>query len=108
MLDAIRACGLENTCRCYQAFTSELYGKVKEVPQSETTPFYCSPYVVAKQSKFKTCKAMTYKQMACHINIALNCREVYGLHLTNDIIFNHESPQRGASFVARILEGLYK
>lgn len=46
--------------------------------------------------------------MACHINIALNCREVYGLHLTNGIIFNHESPQRGASFVARILEGLYK
>ena len=87
MLDAIRACGLEKTCRFYQASTSELYGKVQEVPQSETTPFYPrSPYAVAKQYAFW---------------ILVNYREAYGMHLTNGILFNHESPRRGATFVTR-------
>ncbi|KAL3782610.1 hypothetical protein ACHAWO_005243 [Cyclotella atomus] len=102
MLDAIRACGLEKKCRFYQASTSELYGKVREVPQSETTPFYPrSPYAVAKQYAFW---------------ILVNYREAYGMHLTNGILFNHESPRRGATFVtrkitravARITEGLDK
>ena len=102
MLDAIRACGLEKTTRFYQASTSELYGKVQEVPQSETTPFYPrSPYAVAKQYAFW---------------ILVNYREAYGMHLTNGILFNHESPRRGATFVtrkitiavARIAEGLDK
>lgn len=102
MLDAIRACGLEKTCRFYQASTSELYGKVQEVPQSETTPFYPrSPYAVAKQYAFW---------------ILVNYREAYGMHLTNGILFNHESPRRGATFVtrkitiavARISQGLEK
>lgn len=102
MLDAIRACGLEKTCRFYQASTSELYGKVQEVPQSETTPFYPrSPYAVAKQYAFW---------------ILVNYREAYGMHLTNGILFNHESPRRGATFVtrkitiavARISQGLDK
>jgi GDPmannose 4,6-dehydratase len=102
MLDAIRACGLEKSCRFYQASTSELYGKVQEVPQSETTPFYPrSPYAVAKQYAFW---------------ILVNYREAYGMHLTNGILFNHESPRRGATFVtrkitiavARITEGLDK
>jgi GDPmannose 4,6-dehydratase len=87
MLDAIRACGLEKTCRFYQASTSELYGKVQEVPQSETTPFYPrSPYAVAKQYAFW---------------ILVNYREAYGMHLTNGILFNHESPRRGMTFVTR-------
>jgi len=87
MLDAIRACGLEKKCRFYQASTSELYGKVQEVPQSETTPFYPrSPYAVAKQYAFW---------------ILVNYREAYGMHLTNGILFNHESPRRGATFVTR-------
>jgi len=87
MLDAIRACGLEKTCRFYQASTSELYGKVQEVPQSETTPFYPrSPYAVAKQYAFW---------------ILVNYREAYGMHLTNGILFNHESPRRGRTFVTR-------
>jgi len=87
MLDAIRASGLEKTVRFYQASTSELYGKVQEVPQSETTPFYPrSPYAVAKQYAFW---------------ILVNYREAYGMHLTNGILFNHESPRRGGTFVTR-------
>ena len=87
MLDAIRACGLEKEVRFYQASTSELYGKVREVPQSETTPFYPrSPYAVAKQYAFW---------------ILVNYREAYGMHLTNGILFNHESPRRGRTFVTR-------
>ena len=87
MLDAIRACGLEKDVKFYQASTSELYGKVQEVPQSETTPFYPrSPYAVAKQYAFW---------------ILVNYREAYGMHLTNGILFNHESPRRGRTFVTR-------
>jgi len=87
ILDAIRACGMEKTVRFYQASTSELYGKVQEVPQSETTPFYPrSPYAVAKQYAFW---------------ILVNYREAYGMHLTNGILFNHESPRRGKTFVTR-------
>jgi len=87
MLDAIRACGMEDQVRFYQASTSELYGKVREVPQSETTPFYPrSPYAVAKQYAFW---------------ILVNYREAYGMHLTNGILFNHESPRRGRTFVTR-------
>jgi GDPmannose 4,6-dehydratase len=87
MLDAIRACGLEKEVKFYQASTSELYGKVREVPQSETTPFYPrSPYAVAKQYAFW---------------ILVNYREAYGMHLTNGILFNHESPRRGRTFVTR-------
>eukprot|EP00549_Striatella_unipunctata_P020250 CAMPEP_0118697192 /NCGR_PEP_ID=MMETSP0800-20121206/14338_1 /TAXON_ID=210618 ORGANISM="Striatella unipunctata, Strain CCMP2910" /NCGR_SAMPLE_ID=MMETSP0800 /ASSEMBLY_ACC=CAM_ASM_000638 /LENGTH=362 /DNA_ID=CAMNT_0006596533 /DNA_START=69 /DNA_END=1157 /DNA_ORIENTATION=+ len=87
MLNAIRACGLEKEVRFYQASTSELYGKVQEVPQSETTPFYPrSPYAVAKQYAFW---------------ILVNYREAYGMHLTNGILFNHESPRRGRTFVTR-------
>jgi len=102
MLDAIRACGLEKEVKFYQASTSELYGKVREVPQSETTPFYPrSPYAVAKQYAFW---------------ILVNYREAYGMFLTNGILFNHESPRRGRTFVtrkittgvARIHEGLDK
>lgn len=102
MLDAIRAAGLEKSVRFYQASTSELYGKVREVPQSETTPFYPrSPYAVAKQYAFW---------------ILVNYREAYGMHLTNGILFNHESPRRGRTFVtrkittsvARIVEGIDK
>jgi len=102
MLDAIRACGLEKEVKFYQASTSELYGKVREVPQSETTPFYPrSPYAVAKQYAFW---------------ILVNYREAYGMHLTNGILFNHESPRRGRTFVtrkittavARISQGLDK
>jgi GDPmannose 4,6-dehydratase len=87
MLDAIRAVGLEKSVRFYQASTSELYGKVQEVPQSETTPFYPrSPYAVAKQYAFW---------------ILVNYREAYGMHLSNGILFNHESPRRGRTFVTR-------
>lgn len=87
MLDAIRAAGMEKDVRFYQASTSELYGKVREVPQSETTPFYPrSPYAVAKQYAFW---------------ILVNYREAYGMHLTNGILFNHESPRRGRTFVTR-------
>eukprot|EP00980_Cylindrotheca_fusiformis_P024222 scaffold11662_cov117-Cylindrotheca_fusiformis.AAC.1 len=87
MLDAMRATGIEKTCKFYQASTSELYGKVREVPQSETTPFYPrSPYAVAKQYAFW---------------ILVNYREAYGMHLTNGILFNHESPRRGRTFVTR-------
>jgi GDPmannose 4,6-dehydratase len=87
LLNAIRAVGLESTCRFYQASTSELYGKVREVPQSETTPFYPrSPYAVAKQYAFW---------------IVVNYREAYGMFATNGILFNHESPRRGPTFVTR-------
>lgn len=87
MLDAIRSAGLQDTVKFYQASTSELYGKVQEVPQSETTPFYPrSPYAVAKQYAFW---------------ILVNYREAYGMHLTNGILFNHESPRRGRTFVTR-------
>ena len=87
MLDAIRSAGLTNDVKFYQASTSELYGKVQEVPQSETTLFYPrSPYAVAKQYAFW---------------ILVNYREAYGMHLTNGILFNHESPRRGKTFVTR-------
>mmetsp|Transcript_23323 Transcript_23323/g.48981 ORF Transcript_23323/g.48981 Transcript_23323/m.48981 type:complete len:370 (-) Transcript_23323:330-1439(-) len=87
MLDAIRAAGMEKTVRFYQASTSELYGKAQEVPQSETTPFYPrSPYAVAKQYAYW---------------ILVNYREAYGMHLSNGILFNHESPRRGRTFVTR-------
>lgn len=87
MLDAIRAAGLEKEIKFYQASTSELYGKVQEVPQSETTPFYPrSPYAVAKQYAYW---------------ILVNYREAYGMHVTNGILFNHESPRRGRTFVTR-------
>jgi len=87
MLDAIRACGLEKTVKFYQASTSELYGKVQEIPQKETTPFYPrSPYAVAKQYAFW---------------ILVNYREAYGMFCSNGILFNHESPRRGNTFVTR-------
>jgi len=87
MLDAIRSAGLTHQVKFYQASTSELYGKVQEVPQSETTPFYPrSPYAVAKQYAFW---------------ILVNYREAYGMYLTNGILFNHESPRRGRTFVTR-------
>lgn len=87
ILNAIRTCKLEAKTRFYQASTSELYGKVQEVPQSETTPFYPrSPYAVAKQYAYW---------------IVVNYREAYGMHLTNGILFNHESPRRGPTFVTR-------
>ena len=87
LLNAIRSAGMEKTCRLYQASTSELYGKVREIPQSETTPFYPrSPYGVAKQYAFW---------------MIVNYREAYGMHLTNGILFNHESPRRGPTFVTR-------
>lgn len=87
LLEAIRILGLENKTRFYQASTSELYGKVVETPQSETTPFYPrSPYAAAK--------AYAYW-------ITVNYREGYGLHASNGILFNHESPLRGETFVTR-------
>ncbi|MEM9022296.1 MAG: GDP-mannose 4,6-dehydratase [Bacteroidota bacterium] len=87
LLEAIRILGLQEKTRFYQASTSELYGKVQEVPQTETTPFYPrSPYAVAKQYAFWIVK---------------NYREAYGLHASNGILFNHESPLRGETFVTR-------
>ncbi|KAH9941558.1 GDP-mannose 4,6-dehydratase [Amylocystis lapponica] len=87
LLDAIRTCGLERHVRFYQASTSELYGKVVETPQSETTPFYPrSPYGVAKLYGFW---------------ITVNYREAYGMYACNGILFNHESPRRGRTFVTR-------
>lgn len=87
MLEAVREAGLGKKIRFYQASTSELYGKVQEVPQSETTPFYPrSPYAVAKQYAFWSVK---------------NYREAYGLFASNGILFNHESPRRGENFVTR-------
>ena len=100
LLEAIRILGLEKTCRFYQASTSELFGKVAESPQTENTPFYPrSPYGVAKLYAFWIVK---------------NYRESYGMHASNGILFNHESPVRGETFVtrkitraaARISEGL--
>lgn len=87
MLEAVRILGLEKQTRIYQASTSELYGKVQEVPQSETTPFYPrSPYGVAKQYGFWITK---------------NYRESYGMFAVNGILFNHESERRGETFVTR-------
>jgi len=87
LLDAMRTVNLTKTCKFYQASTSELYGKVQEIPQSETTPFYPrSPYAVAKQFAYWT---------------VVNYREAYGIHANNGILFNHESPRRGPTFVTR-------
>jgi GDPmannose 4,6-dehydratase len=87
LLEAIRILGMEKTCRFYQASTSELYGLVQEVPQRETTPFYPrSPYAAAKLYAYW---------------IVVNYREAYGMHASNGILFNHESPLRGETFVTR-------
>ena len=87
LLEAVRILGLEKHCRIYQASTSELFGKVQEVPQSETTPFYPrSPYSVAKLYAFWIMK---------------NYRESYGMYTANGILFNHESERRGENFVTR-------
>lgn len=87
ILEAIRICGLEKQTRFYQASTSELYGLVQEVPQKETTPFYPrSPYAVAKLYAYW---------------ITVNYRESYGMYACNGILFNHESPRRGETFVTR-------
>ena len=93
MLEAIRFLGLEQKTRFYQASTSELYGLVQETPQRETTPFYPrSPYAVAKMYAYW---------------IAVNYRESYGMYTCNGILFNHESPRRGETFVTRkITRGL--
>ena len=87
VLEAIRILGLEKKTRFYQASTSELFGKVQEIPQSETTPFYPrSPYAVAKLYAYW---------------ITINYREAYGMYACNGILFNHESPVRGETFVTR-------
>jgi len=87
LLEAMRILGMEKTCRFYQASTSELYGLVQEVPQRETTPFYPrSPYAAAKLYAYW---------------IVVNYREAYGMHASNGILFNHESPLRGETFVTR-------
>ncbi len=87
ILDSLRILGLEKKTRFYQASTSELYGKVQEVPQTETTPFYPrSPYAAAKLYAYW---------------ITVNYRESYGIHASNGILFNHESPIRGETFVTR-------
>jgi len=87
LLEAVRIAGLADSCRIYQASTSELYGKVQEVPQSETTPFYPrSPYAVAKLYGFWIMK---------------NYRESYNMFCSNGILFNHESERRGETFVTR-------
>ena len=87
LLEAIRILGMGERVRFYQASTSELYGKVQEVPQRETTPFYPrSPYAAAKLYAYW---------------ITVNYREAYGLHASNGILFNHESPMRGETFVTR-------
>lgn len=87
ILEAVRLCGLADTCRIYQASTSELYGKVEEVPQRETTPFHpYSPYAVAKQYGFW---------------ITREYREAYGMFACSGILFNHESERRGETFVTR-------
>ena len=93
LLEAMRFLGMENTSRFYQASTSELYGLVQEVPQRETTPFYPrSPYAVAKLYAYW---------------ITVNYRESYGMYACNGILFNHESPRRGETFVTRkITRGL--
>lgn len=87
LLEAIRLLGLVNKTKLYQASTSELYGKVQEIPQSEKTPFYPrSPYAVAKMYAYW---------------ITVNYREAYGIYACNGILFNHESPLRGETFVTR-------
>src|ERR1700741_252211 len=87
VLEAIRILGMEKRVRFYQASTSELYGATREVPQRETTPFYPrSPYGVAKLYAYW---------------ITVNYREAYGIHASNGILFNHESPMRGETFVTR-------
>ncbi|ACB34614.1 GDP-mannose 4,6-dehydratase [Leptothrix cholodnii SP-6] len=87
LLEAIRICGLEKKTRFYQASTSELYGLVQETPQKETTPFYPrSPYAVAKMYAYW---------------ITVNYREAYGIYACNGVLFNHESPIRGETFVTR-------
>src|SRR5262245_15532311 len=87
LLEALRILGRENKTRFYQASTSELFGKVQEIPQKETTPFYPrSPYAAAK--------------LYAHW-ITVNYREAYGMHASNGILFNHESPIRGETFVTR-------
>lgn len=87
LLEAVRVCGLEKTCRFYQASTSELYGKVEEVPQCETTPFHpYSPYAVAKQYGYWIIKEY---------------REAYRMFCCSGILFNHESERRGETFVTR-------
>jgi len=102
MLEAIRILGMEKKTRFYQASTSELYGKVQEIPQTETTPFYPrSPYGVAKLYAYW---------------ITVNYREAYDIYAVNGILFNHESPRRGETFVTRkitraavrIAEGMQK
>jgi len=93
VLEAVRLLGMENKTRIYQASTSEMFGKVQEIPQTETTPFYPrSPYGVAKVYGYWIVK---------------NYRESYGLHASSGILFNHESPRRGETFVTRkITRGL--
>ena len=87
LLEAIRILGMTDSCRFYQASTSELYGAVRESPQSETTPFYPrSPYGAAKLYAYW---------------ITVNYREAYGIHASNGVLFNHESPRRGETFVTR-------
>jgi len=87
IIEAVRMLNMEKTCRIYQASTSELYGKVQEVPQNERTPFYpYSPYAVAKQYAFW---------------ISRNYREAYNMFISNGILFNHESERRGETFVTR-------
>lgn len=87
ILEAMRILGIEKTCRFYQASTSELFGKVQEIPQKETTPFYpYSPYAAAKQYAYWIVK---------------NYREAYGMFAVNGILFNHESERRGETFVTR-------
>ncbi len=87
LLEAVRILGLEKKTRFYQASTSEMFGKVQEVPQKETTPFYPrSPYGAAKVYAYWIC---------------VNYREAYGMHVSNGILFNHESPVRGETFVTR-------
>jgi GDPmannose 4,6-dehydratase len=95
ILEAVRLLGLTRKTRVYQASTSELYGKVQEVPQTETTPFYPrSPYAIAKLYAYW---------------ITVNYREAYGMYATNGILFNHESPLRGETFVTRkITRGVAK
>lgn len=87
LLEAVRILGFENSVRFYQASTSELYGKVQETPQRETTPFYPrSPYAAAKLYAYW---------------MTVNYREAYGMHASNGILFNHEGPMRGETFVTR-------
>ena len=94
ILEAIRFLGMINTCKFYQASSSELFGLVKEIPQKETTPFYPrSPYAVAKLYAYW---------------ITVNYREAYGMFACNGILFNHESSRRGETFVTRKLQENYQ